>query len=223
MRTAPVHWPWSDPEEELPERQRSVLNVVREHLDTHGYPPSRPEIARALGVANVSTVDWHLTALMKKGWIDVRPDTQRGLRLLREGLPVFSIEAIATWNPVNVADHVEGRISREVAKAFSPRADYFLAVQDDVGRKWGVADNSLLAVATEVVPEDGKVVVARLGERLALKRVRWIDKGHVELLAYGANDECQPPVVVDVQSDELSIEGVVVGVLVGPASDAGVA
>ena len=163
MRTAHVQWQWPNPEEELPERQRSVLNVVREHLDTHGYPPSRPEIARALGISNVSTVDWHLTALMKKGWIDVRPDTQRGLRLLREGLPVFSIEAIATVDPVNVADHVEGRMSKEVAKAFSPRADYFLAVQDDVGSKWGVADNSLLAVATDALPEDGKVVLVRLG------------------------------------------------------------
>ena len=211
---------WQKPETGLPERQRRILDVVRDHLDAHGYPPSRPEIARALGIAHVSSVDWHLMALMRKGWIEVRPDTQRGLRLLREGLPVFSIESIAAGEGVADDDHVEERMPQEVAKQFSPRPDYFLAVRDGGGNKWGVADQSLLAIATNAVPKDGDVVVVRLGEPPAPKLFKQTDERLVELCGDGGNND-SPPVVVDAQARDLRIEGVVVGALIGSTSDLG--
>ena len=213
---------WQNPEDQLPERQRHVLNAVREHLDVHGYPPSRPEIARVLGISTVSTVDWHLAALMKKGWIDVRPDTQRGLRLLREGLPVFSIETIVAGESLIVDEHVERRMSKEVAKEFSPQPDYFLSVSGDSANCVGYADGSLLAVAADADPQDGDLVVACLGKQFALKRFKQIDERHVELCPEDTSDKNEP-VIVDAEADDCCIEGVVVGVLARRASDVGYA
>ena len=42
----------------LTERQLKILDFIRSYVEEHGLPPARPEIAGALGVAHVSTVDW---------------------------------------------------------------------------------------------------------------------------------------------------------------------
>ena len=46
-----------DPVKNLTERQLEVLDCIRDRVKTHGFPPARNEIAEALGVAHISTVD----------------------------------------------------------------------------------------------------------------------------------------------------------------------
>ena len=70
---------------ELTARQREVLDRVREHVQSWGVPPSRAELARSLGLAFASAVNHHLTALEKKGWIQINRGMDRGIQLLREG------------------------------------------------------------------------------------------------------------------------------------------
>ena len=55
------------------ERQQETLDFIRKYVSEHGVAPSRPEIADALGLTHKSTVDAHRSALMKKGWIELRP------------------------------------------------------------------------------------------------------------------------------------------------------
>ena len=57
-------------------------------------PPSRPEIAREMGLRHQGGVDAHLNALAKKGFLKVFPNVERGLKLLREGAPVFDPEEL---------------------------------------------------------------------------------------------------------------------------------
>ena len=73
---------------ELTDRQRQILEVIRESLRTRGVAPSHTEIAEALGLAGASSVEGHLRRLAAKGWIEVIPSIERGIRLLREGLPI---------------------------------------------------------------------------------------------------------------------------------------
>ena len=105
----------------LTDRQRQVLDYVRDYIEAHGFPPSRPEIAKGLGLTHVSTVDWHLMALMKKGWIEMRPDIQRGLRLLREDVPVIALSRVTAGEPINDEAGMVRRMPKAVARQFSPR------------------------------------------------------------------------------------------------------
>ena len=77
------------------ERQRETLDFIRKYVNDHGVAPSRPEIANALGLTDKSTVDAHLSALMKKGWIELRPGSPRNIWLLPEHLPVIVADPIA--------------------------------------------------------------------------------------------------------------------------------
>lgn len=202
----------------LTERQLEVLDFIRDYVETHGFPPARPEIAKALGVAHVSTVDWHLLALMKKGWIEMRHDTPRGLRLLREDLPIVSVGTIAAGEPIFDEAPSVPSMPKAVARQFSPRPDYFLTVEGDSMNKLGLTDGSVVAIATDQIPKDGDVVVARLGEQVTLKRYKRIDDRHVELRPESTNTEHRPQ-VVDAETDHLHVEGVMVGALIGPATE----
>ena len=84
----------------LTDRQIEVLDCVRAYVREHGVAPSRPEIAAAIGIRNSSTVDGHLTALMKKGWIELRPGSPRNIRLLKDDLPLTIVGPIAAGEPI---------------------------------------------------------------------------------------------------------------------------
>lgn len=72
-------------EYKLTERQGKVLDLIRKHIRRCGTPPSRSELAKEYGLANHSGIDGHLVALAEKGWIEMLPGIERGIRLLREG------------------------------------------------------------------------------------------------------------------------------------------
>ena len=83
--------------------------------------------------------------------------------------------------------------------------------------KLGLVNGSVVAIATDHVPRDGDVVVARLGEEVTLKLFRRIDDRRVELRPESTNAE-HGPLVVNAEADQLHIEGFMVGAVIGPAT-----
>jgi len=61
---------------ELTHRQRKVLEVIRNAVDRHGYPPSMREIGEAVGLTSPSSVAHQLSALERKGYL--RRDPAKG-------------------------------------------------------------------------------------------------------------------------------------------------
>ena len=98
----------------LTERQQKTLDIIRRHLKVRGVPPSRPEIARELGLRHQGGVDAHLNALAKKGFVKVFPNVERGLKLLREGAPVFDPEGlpeVADAEPIVAEEREPARLT----------------------------------------------------------------------------------------------------------------
>ena len=62
----------------LTSRQAEVLGLIRGHLGDNGFPPTRRELARCLGV-QTNAIQLHVGALAKKGYIRVVPGAARGL------------------------------------------------------------------------------------------------------------------------------------------------
>lgn len=56
--------------------------MISSHLDQTGFPPTRAEIASALGFRSVNAAEDHLKALARKGIIALSAGTSRGIRLL---------------------------------------------------------------------------------------------------------------------------------------------
>jgi repressor LexA len=195
----------------LTDRQIRVLNYIREHLAASGLPPTRAEIARALGFRSANAAEEHLRALARKGAIALLPGASRGIRLpvddpSAEGLPI--VGRVAAGAPLLAQEHIESRCPIEPA-FFKPRADYLLRVRGMSMRGAGILDGDLLAVHRTAAAHNGQIVVARLDDEVTVKRFR--QRGTVVRLL-PENPEFDP-IVVDLRREPLVIEGIGVGIL----------
>jgi repressor LexA len=205
--------------QELTPRQRQILELIRRHIRDTGFPPTRAEIARALGFRSANAAEDHLRALARRGVIELQRGTSRGIRLLGppaeegppEGTLVPVVGRVAAGSPILAQEHIEDRYRLDPT-LFRPRADYLLRVQGESMRDAGILDGDLLAVHRTPEAEDGRIVVARLGEEVTVKRLhRDPDRPHrVRLLP---ENPAFHPIEVDLRTQELVIEGLGVGVL----------
>lgn len=198
----------------LSERQRETLDFIRKHVNEHGVAPSRPEIADALGLTHKSTVDAHLSALMKKGWIELRPGSPRNIRLLREHLPVIVAGPIAAGEPIVTEGRTTRQVPRAVARMFSPAPHYFVEVQGSSMNRLGLSTGTIVAIRQTNEPRNGDVVVARLDDSVTLKRFVRKDERHVELHPDSTEPEHQP-IRIDLATDDFHVDGVAVGAFIG--------
>ncbi len=208
----------------LTERQNEVLNAIRAHIRQHGIPPSRSELARRLNLRSQTAVDQHLNALAKKGWIQLLPWVDRGIRLLREGVPIFEdvqIPAVSAGNPILAEEHNEpARLSdfESLALHFDAKPDYFLRVKGDSMDRVGFRTGDMVAVKRNPDPHNGDIVIARIGEEITLKRFRRIDEHIVELRPESNNPEHET-ICIDALTEDFAIVGVVVGAIMGARSE----
>jgi len=198
----------------LTPRQQQILDLIRRHIGETGYPPTRAEIAGALGFRSVNAAEDHLRALERRGAVQLQKGASRGIRLLQpfgvgEGLPV--VGRVAAGSPILALEHIEEHYRLDPG-LFRPRADYLLRVRGESMRDAGILDGDLLAVHQTPEAENGQIVVARLDEEVTVKRLR--RPGHwrhrVHLLAENPDFE---PIQVDLRVQSLVIEGIGVGVL----------
>ena len=68
--------------EALSERQRQILEFISGYIQEHDRPPTNREIGQAMGIASTGHVDYHLSVLTKKGYLEREANTSRGLRLM---------------------------------------------------------------------------------------------------------------------------------------------
>lgn len=194
----------------LTDRQREVLNLVKQNIEETGYPPTRADIAQQLGFKSANAAEEHLKALARKGAIEIIPGASRGIRIpdMHSGIPI--VGSVAAGEPIlaieNVEDHCE-----VPASLFSPRADYFLRVRGDSMIDAGILNDDLLAVHSTQSVRNGDIVVARIEDEVTVKRLhRGRSKYQIELLP--ENPDYQP-IKVDLREQACSIEGLSVGII----------
>ena len=195
--------------EKLTQRQQQVLDIVRQHIDQTGYPPTRADIARELGFKSANAAEEHLKALARKGAIEMIAGASRGIRLPdTAGIPI--VGRVAAGNPVLAEQNIEDYCDLPPT-FFKPSADYFLVVQGDSMINVGILDGDLLAVHSTPLANNGDIVVARIEDDVTVKRLHGTGHKHlVELLPENPDYE---PIRVDLREQNFAIEGISVGVL----------
>ena len=204
---------------DLTTRQTQILQFIQRFMETTGMPPTRAEMARELGFRSANAAEEHLRALKRKGVIELLPGTSRGIRLLdplpemdrlaaleEEGLPL--VGRVAAGQPILATEHIEARYRLDLA-LFNPRPHYLLRVHGMSMRDAGILDGDLVAVRREPEVRNGQIVVIRLEEEVTVKRYRQTGTT-VTLLPQNPDFK---PIKVDLKSEHLVIEGVVVGVI----------
>lgn len=194
----------------LTPRQQQILDLIREHVHSTGYPPTRAEIASTLGFKSANAAEEHLRALARKGAIEMVKGASRGIRLPEveesPGIPI--VGQVAAGNPILAEENIDDYCTLE-SGFFTPAADYFLRVRGTSMENVGILDGDLLAVHRTTDVHNGQIVVARLEDEVTVKRFRR-DGDTVSLVA--ENDDFDP-IQVDLTETPLDIEGLGVGVI----------
>jgi len=197
--------------DKLTARQLEVLTFIRSALKHGGLPPTRSEIAGALGFRSPNAAEEHLRALARKGAIELLPGASRGIRVCADmpeesGLPV--IGRVAAGQPVLATAHVEELLQID-PDAFRPRADYLLRVHGQSMRDIGILNGDLLVVHATATAGNGQIVVARLDDEVTVKRFQRRGQ-RVSLVAENPDFA---PIEVDLRTQLFAIEGLAVGVV----------
>ncbi len=196
---------------ELTPRQYQVLELIRQAVETEGMPPTRAEIALALGFKSANAAEDHLRALERKGAIELLPGASRGIRLkdtLREQLGLPLVGRVAAGQPILAQEHIEARYQVD-PDLFHPKPHYLLQVHGMSMRDAGIFDGDLVAVHRTPEVRSRQIVVARIDDEVTVKRYR--QEGRIVWLLPENPDF--DPIRVDMGEQELMIEGIVVGVL----------
>lgn len=88
--------------DKLSERQQNMLNYIHSYIEDAGRPPTIREIGKAAKISSTSVVNYNLTKLSEKGYIDRDADVSRGLRLTDKGREIFGALEEAVQNLVRI-------------------------------------------------------------------------------------------------------------------------
>jgi repressor LexA len=189
----------------LTAQQIKVFDVIKESLQSNGYPPTRAEIAKILDFKSVNAAESHIKALVKKGVIEKVPGSSRGIKLVEEisGIPL--IGSVAAGSPIMAYENVEKTIH---SNPLNKSVDFFLRVQGESMIDAGILDNDLVGVRKTKNAENGEIVVARLEDEVTLKRFKK-DSSGIRLVA---ENKSFSDIRVD-ETSNFSIEGKAVGII----------
>jgi len=196
---------------QLTPRQSQILQMIQEFIAETGMPPTRAEIARELGFRSPNAAEDHLRALQRKGVLELVPGASRGIQLkdsLREQLGLPLVGRVAAGSPILAEEHIETHYRIDQA-LFDPKPHYLLRVNGMSMKNAGILHGDLVAVHRTPEVRSRQIVVARVDDEVTVKRYRQ-DGSVVWLLP--ENDEFEP-IRVDLNSQSMVIEGVVVGVI----------
>ncbi|MGY1826854.1 transcriptional repressor LexA [Blastococcus sp. SYSU DS0541] len=212
----------------LTQRQRRVLEVIRDSIDRRGYPPSVREIGEAVGLSSASSVAHQLSVLQKKGWLRRDPNRPRALDVRLPGDAARGV--VAHTEPPVVGDGMQasaptyvplvGRIAaggpvlaeQAVEDVFPlPRelvgegTVFMLKVAGDSMVEAAICDGDWVVVRQQPTAENGEIVAAMIDGEATVKTYKRRD-GHVWLLPHN-------PAYEPIPGDEATILGRVVSVL----------
>jgi repressor LexA len=198
----------------LSNRQRSILDFIKQEVKGKGYPPSVREIGEAVGLASSSTVHGHLARLEKKGLIRRDPTKPRAIEILdgsnvdseeRVGmLQVPVIGKVTAGQPITAIENIEEYFP--LPERFGDEDSIFmLVIQGDSMIEAGIHDKDYVIVRQQSSANNGDIVVAMTQEEEATVKRFFKEKNYFRLQP--ENSSLEPIILNDV-----TILGKVIGV-----------
>jgi repressor LexA len=180
------------------ERQLELLRFADTFTLQHGYPPSVRELGEGVGLNSSCTVQRHLGALARGGYIRRQDRKSRTLELTQAGkraigllepepvsfdeptwLSIPLLGAIAAGSPILAEEYVEDHLRLE-AGLIGGGAHFALRVQGDSMIGAGILEGDIVVIRQQASAENGELVAALLDDSATIKRF-FRRNSHVEL------------------------------------------
>ena len=199
---------------EITSQQQRVLDCIQIYIKKTGFPPTRADICRELGFKSPNSAETHLRALEKKGFISIESGASRGISVINgessddsNEYPIIGL--VAAGSPTLAQENIEKTISCPES-FFDSDFDYFLKVKGLSMKDAGIMEDDLIAVKKTTDVRNGDIVIARIDDEVTVKYFNIKNSKVVELEP--ANEDLEN-IVVDLEHEQLHIEGKSVGLL----------
>ena len=197
----------------ISEKQREILEFMKERILDKGYPPTVREICEKVNLKSTSSVHSHLETLEKNGYIKRDPTKPRAIEICDDSFNMVRTEMVsipvigqvAAGLPILAEENIDSYfpIPAELCPKGSPT--YILNVKGDSMINAGIHSGDKIFVQSTNTARNGDQVVALIDDSATVKTF-YKEDGHIRLQP--ENDTMDPIIV-----DDCEIIGKVFGVL----------
>ncbi len=197
----------------ITDKQKEILEYIKEEVLNHGYPPSVRDICEAVHLKSTSSVHAHLATLEKKGYIRRDPTKPRAIEIVDEqfnltrhefvNVPV--VGTVAAGQPLLAVEQIEQYFPLP-SEVLPNQKVFMLRVKGDSMINAGIFDGDRVVVQQQPIAQNGDIVVA-LVEDSATVKTFYREDGYFRLQP---ENDAMDPIIVE---GELQILGKVIGVI----------
>ncbi|NWF76039.1 MAG: repressor LexA [Nitrospirae bacterium] len=194
---------------ELTDKQKRILEFLKEYTKTHGYPPTVREIGAHFKILWAAARK-HLQAIERKGFLKLNPLKSRGIEILSfkpsSGLMLPVAGNIRAGKPILAQEDIDTHIL--IDKSLFPHQDAFvLRVTGNSMIEAGIFDGDYVIVSPQKTIENSEIGVVLIEDEATVKRIY---KEKMKIILKPENKTMKS---VTHNADEITIIGKVVGVI----------
>jgi len=204
----------------LSERQRNIVQFLREFITENGYPPTIRQIGEAVRISSTSVVNYNLKILEKQGLIARDRTVSRGIRLTDESrvlsgmadiVSVPLLGRIAAGEPIPVPEDNSGGDMFDLTRGLVPvgKDVYALEVRGNSMIDAFINDGDVVIMQHQRTADDGDMVAAWIKDEESTTLKRYYSEGD-RVRLQPENSQMKP---IFVAPENLEIQGKVVAVI----------
>lgn len=168
------------------DKAQLILEFVNQFVQENGFAPSVREIGAAVGLRSTASVSYQLRQLQEKGLLMASGAKGRKRSIVtaqRPGqIPVVGV--VTAGIPILALENQEGTISWD-----GDPSCFALRVRGDSMVGAGILSGDMVVVRPQETADDGRIVVARIGDEATVKRLR---RRNGEVWLMPENDAYEP-------------------------------
>ena len=221
-------FPGSIPESDLSDRQRDILEMIRNTILERGYPPTVREIGETVGLASPSSVAYQLKVLTERGYLRRDLNRARAVEVMSpdshaESRPLDGDEELARGDSMPVPAYIPviGRVAAGGPILAEERVEtvfplprelvgegtlFMLTVVGESMIEAAICDGDWVVVRQQNNADNGDIVAAMIDGEATVKTYKRGRDGRVWLMPHN-------PAFSPIAGDEAVIMGKVVSVL----------
>ena len=203
--------------DKLKDRERRILNYMKEEIKTKGYPPTVREICTAIGIKSTSTAHKDIESLVRQGYLVKDPSKPRALMVVdphadkktaaekntevlerSDVVDIPVVGRVAAGTPILAEQNIEDTFPVP-ARYAAGGTSYMLRVRGESMIEAGIMDGDLILVQQQDTARNGEIVVAMIDgfESEATVKTFYHEGDHIRLQP--ENQTMSPIIVKDVK------------------------
>lgn len=185
--------------EKITDRQKNILDIIKQSIAEKGYPPTVREIGAKVGLSSSATTQFHLNKLEEKGYIKKDTAKNRTIELLVPNeylnnddkvVEVPLLGKVTAGNPIEAIEMPDEFFSLPVGLIPNKKDVFTLRVSGESMINVGIYDGDIIIVERKNTANNGDTVVAMTEENTVTVKTFYKEKDHIRLQP--ENDYMEP-------------------------------